>query len=152
MTVTRSASVRPASFVGALVVLVAVHVLQVGSIEGATGAIGRVLLHSLDAVEGCEDPSAPAARPHPLVSANWEAYEAALERLAASGVPRNKQPGELSARLLRGGGDNALESLGGRVPPERALQLVALTVPLRASGPAQDLVFEPGSMGVSWCG
>ena len=144
--------VRPATFVGALTVVVAVHVLQVGSIEGATGVLGRTLLHSLSAAEGCEGPSGPVRSPSPLVGATWEAYEATLMRLAASGVPRNKQPGELSARLLRGSGDNALEALGGRVPPERALQLVALTVPLRASGPAQDLVLEPGSMSVSWCG
>lgn len=148
----RMARVRPAMFVGALAVVVAVHVLQVGSIEGATGVLGRTLLHSLSATEGCVGPSGPVESPSPLVGATWEAYEATLARLAASGAPRNKQPGELSARLLRGGGDNALEALGGRVPPERALQLVALTVPLRTSGPAQDLVFEPGSMSVSWCG
>ena len=139
-------------FAGALVVVAAVHVLQVGSIEGATGSLGRILAHSLSAGESCEASTPARAGASPFVRAGWTTYEATLERLAASGVPRNKQPGELSARLLRGGGDNALEALGGRVPPERALQLVALTVPLRASGPAQDLVFEPGSMGVSWCG
>ena len=138
-------------FAGALVVVAAVHVLQVGSIEGATGSLGRILAHSLSAGDTCEASTPARAGASPFVRAGWTTYEATLERLAASGVPGSRQPGELSARLLRGGGDNALEALGGRVPPERALQLVALTVPLRATGPAQELVFQPATPSMRLC-
>jgi hypothetical protein len=47
--------------------------------------------------------------------------------------------------------NNALESLGGRVPPERALQLVALTIPLRMPGAAETLRFEPSPTVVDLC-
>lgn len=147
-----AARVRSAMFAGALLVVIAVHVLQVGSIEGATGSLGRILAHSLDAGESCEAFASERAGASPFVRTGWAAYKATLDRLAASGVPRNKQPGEMSARLLRGGGENALEALGGRIPPERALQFVALTVPLRLSGPAETVVLEPATTSMRLCG
>lgn len=138
----RHRRVPPAVLLGALLSVVAVHVLQVGSIEGATGAIGRTLMHSAASHAKCGERLPEGAGPAPVVVGMWSAYQSTFERLAASGVPGDKQPGELTARLLRGG-DNALEALGGRVPPERALQLVALTVPLRAEGPVRTIEFEP---------
>lgn len=148
-------SIRPRlqamTFAGALVAVAAVHVFQVGSIEGAVGSFGRILAHSLSADENCGAVHGERVGESPFVRSGWAAYEATLARLVASGVPRNKQPGELSAQLLRGGGDNALQALGGRVPPERALQLVGLTVPLRFSGPAESVVLEPGATGIRFC-
>lgn len=142
--------VPPAVLLGALLSVVAVHLLQVGSIEGATGTIGGTLLHSTAEHVGCGERFPEGVEPSPVVVSLRSTYEAALARLSSSGVPRNKQPGELTARLLRGG-DNALEALGGRVPPERALQLVALTVPLRAEGPVRTITFEPSSTDPQLC-
>lgn len=147
----RNPRVGSGTFLGALVVVAVVQVLQTGSIEGATGSMGRALLHSLTAGEACDVSEREASGTSSFVRAAWATYGSTLDRLAASGVPGAKQPGELSADLLRGRGDNALEALGGRVPPERALQFVALTIPLRASGPAQTVVLEPASMRMSLC-
>ena len=138
----RGLRVPPAVLLGTLLSVVVVHLLQVGSIEGATGAVGRTLMHSATAYAGCEERFSEGTEPSPVVVRLQSTYAAALARFASSGVPGNKQPGELTARLL-GGGDNALEALGGRMPPERALQLVALTVPLRAEGPVRTISFEP---------
>jgi hypothetical protein len=136
--------------VGALVVVIVANVAQVGSIEGATGSIGRILLHSVSAQDGCEGRMPVDIRPHPVVLSAQQSYQAALERASASGVPSNKQPGELLLRLSRGM-NNSLEALGGRVPPERALQLVALTIPLRTSGPMGNLDFEPAPVTADLC-
>jgi len=92
----------------------------------------------------------PEIRPHPMVLEAQQAYQAALIRAGASGVPGHRQPSGMSRRLARGM-NNALESLGGRVPPERALQLVALTIPLRMPGAAETLRFEPSPTVVDLC-
>ena len=120
--------VPPAALLGALLSVVAVHLLQVGSIEGATGTIGRTLMHSTAADAGCEERFPEGVASSPVVVRLQSTYEATLARLASSGVPRNKQPGELTARLLHGGCQNALDALGGRMPPARGLRLVAPTM------------------------
>jgi hypothetical protein len=135
---------------GALALVGVVQALQAGSIEGATGGVGRTLLHSVSAQEECEARTPQQTQPHPLVHSALSAYEGALSRAASSGVPGNKQPGGLISRLSRGL-DNPLEALGGRVPPERALQLAALTIPLRSSGPARDVALEPAPVVARLC-
>ncbi len=136
--------------VGAFVVVIVVHIAQVGSIEGATGSIGRILLHSVSAQDGCEGRMPVDVGPNAAVLGAQQAYQAALERAGASDVPHNKQPRLMSWELSRGM-NNSLEALGGRVPPERALQLVALTIPLRTSGPMGKLDFEPAPVTADLC-
>jgi len=130
--------------------VVGVHVAQVGSIEAATGGIGRILLHTVVAADRCADGGVDDVQPSRIVISAVNAYQDAFARFAASGVPGNKQPIALASRLSRNL-ENPLESLGGRLPPERALQLVALTIPLRSAGALGTLVFEPSPVVAEVC-
>lgn len=146
----RPAPLPVGSLVGALLLVVIVHVMQFGSVEGATGTVGRTLLHSVSAAQGCAPEGGEPPKAHPLVVRALAAYESALQRAARSGVPGNKQPRGLAPQLSRGR-NNALEALGGRIPPERALQLTALTIPLRSDGALRSVRFVPSPTVADLC-
>jgi hypothetical protein len=132
----RSSRLLLGAFVGAVVV----NVLQLGSVEVAAGMIGRTLLHSTSAAQGCT--ATTEVVDYGPTTAAWALYRRSFgEAAGTAGSPQRRQGSVVE--LVRDGPAKTIEALGGRLPPERALQSVALAVVVRSSGTAASVGFAP---------
>ena len=125
-----------------------VNVLQFGSVEVAAGTVGRKLLHSTSAAMGCLE--TPATVGHGLTAAAWDLYRRSAGEAAKAAHPPRQRQGSV-VELFRGGSAKTIEALGGRLPPERALQSVALTIVVRSSGPSIAPGFAPAQDKLELC-
>lgn len=138
----------PRLLFGALVGAVVVNVLQLGSVEVAAGMVGRTLLHSTSAAQGCT--AIAEVVDYGPTAVAWALYRRSVEE-AGRTASSPKQRRESVVELVRGGRAKTIEALGGRLPPERALQSVALAVVARSSGTAASVGFAPAPRRLELC-
>ena len=126
-----------------------VNVLQLGSVEVAAGTVGRTLLHSTSPAAGCSDVQEVVG--HGPTAAAWALYRRSVgEAAGAAHSPKQRQGSVVE--LIRGGSAKTIEARGGRLPPERALQSVALAVVARSSNPTSSTGFAPAPDTPKLCG
>lgn len=134
---------------GALAGAVMVNVLQLGSVEVAAGTVGRTLRHSASAGHGCTD--MPEGVSHPPAAAAWAVYRRAVGEAARSAHSARQRRGSV-AELVRSGNEKTIEALGGSLPPQRALQSVAMAIVVRSSGRPVSAGFAPAPDSFELCG
>lgn len=134
---------------GALVGAVVVNVLQLGSVEVAAGTIGRTLLHSTSDAAGCTE--AQEFVSYGPTAAAWALYRRSVGQAAGAAYSPKQKRGSV-VELVRGGSAKTIEALGGRLPPERALQSVALAVVVRLLSPTFSAGFAPAPDTLKLCG
>ena len=134
---------------GALVGAVAVNVLQLGAVEVAAGTIGRTLSHSTSEAAGCTEMQEFV--PYGPTAAAWASYRRFAGEAAGTAFSPKPKRGSV-VELVRSGSAKTMEALGGRLPPERALQSVALAVVVRSSSRTLSAGFAPAPETPKLCG
>lgn len=134
---------------GALVGAVVVNVLSLGAVEVAAGTIGRTLLHSTSDAAGCTEMQDVVS--YGPTAAAWALYRRSVGEAAGAALSPKQKRGSV-VEMVRSGSAKTIEALGGRLPPERALQSVALAVVVRSSNPTFSAGFAPAPDTPKLCG